>query len=162
MAEKVTRWFLDTEFKRVDGPHPAEAMAPPTLPLPPRPLSPSAPTGTCPGCGADYGHAHRPGCTWNTRALAETHCPECPTALTTETVGRAPFCRVCTERRERAAVEPWKPGSDYGAFAALLQELAELRAMKLKVHELAECALGRNPLPSALDFDLLKIEEITR
>ncbi len=49
------------------------------------------------------------------------------------------------------------------AVLALITELRELRAMRVAVHDLAECALGRgNPLPPALDFDLREIERLTR
>lgn len=55
----------------------------------------SAGDDICIHCGIwrmhTYEHAHE-------QALAD-HCPECATALTPETTGRAPYCSGCTERR---------------------------------------------------------------
>jgi hypothetical protein len=117
-----TLW--ETRFKRVDGPHP-EAMAPPALPLTPPPISPSAPTGTCLGCGADIGYAHRPGCTWAPKAEVKPTCSECGAAAKlsggmcaycdystdegkVDRIGRDEFARCATEtnpRRDKKAAE---------------------------------------------------------
>lgn len=49
------------------------------------------------------------------------------------------------------------------AFEALLQELEELRAMRVAVHGLALYALERDyPLPPSVNFNLNEIERLTR